>query len=168
METVSSRIETYMTKASNAFSRWGEVVATVEETTGADLNSLITKIGNVTSASDALTQALLGENGEGGLISEIKSGFEEVAESIKTALESWAGVTITMNEDGTVTVTENPTNAKGAATGGLTSDWGPEGKMLMVHENELILNADQTNKFFDNLALMESILATIDTYALGQ
>jgi hypothetical protein len=50
----------------------------------------------------------------------------------------------------------------------LTSDWGPEGKMLMVHENELILNADQTNKFFDNLALMESILATIDTYALGQ
>jgi hypothetical protein len=110
-EELESAVSSYMTGAEAAFERWSEVVATVEETTGADLDSLTTKIGNVTSASDALTQALLGENGEGGLISEIKSGFEEVAESIKTALESWAGVTITMNEDGTVTVTENPTNA---------------------------------------------------------
>ena len=167
-EELESAVSNYMTGAEAAFERWSEVVATVEETTGADLDSLTTKVGNVTSASDELTQALLGENGEGGLISEIKSGFEEVADTIKTALESWTGVTITMNEDGTVTVTENSANAEGAATGGLTSDWGPQGKMLMVHENELILNADQTNKFFDNLALMESILATIDTYALGQ
>ena len=55
-----------------------------------------------------------------------------------------------------------------AATGGMTTNWGPEGKMLMVHENELILNSDQTNRFFENLALMESILATIDSYALSQ
>ena len=40
--------------------------------------------------------------------------------------------------------------------------------MLMVHENELILNSDQTNKFFDNLAIMESILSVIDSYAIGQ
>ena len=59
-------------------------------------------------------------------------------------------------------------DAPGAATGGLTSNWGPEGKMLMVHESELILNKDQTNKFFENLAIMESILATIDSYVLGQ
>ena len=55
-----------------------------------------------------------------------------------------------------------------AATGGMTTNWGPEGKMMMVHENELILNSDQTNRFFENLALMESILATIDSYALNQ
>jgi hypothetical protein len=55
-----------------------------------------------------------------------------------------------------------------AATGGMTTSWGPEGKMMMVHENELILNSDQTNRFFENLALMESILATIDSYALNQ
>jgi hypothetical protein len=63
--------------------------------------------------------------------------------------------------------TVNGSEPPGLATGGLTTSWGPEGKMLMVHENELILNSEQTNRFFDNLAFMESILATIDSYAMN-
>ena len=36
----------------------------------------------------------------------------------------------------------------GMWTGGLTSAWGPEGKALIVHEKELILNKFQTEDMF--------------------
>lgn len=158
-------VDKYITGVTNAFNEWEKVASTVEEVTGKDLSSVTAHVNDITTASDTLAKALLGENGEGGLIAELKQGFKDVADTISSALASWTGITITTGEDGTITVTPNPAPA---ATGGLTSAWGPEGKMLMVHENELILNSDQTNKFFDNLAIMESILSAIDSYAIGQ
>jgi hypothetical protein len=54
------------------------------------------------------------------------------------------------------------------ADGGYTGSWGPNGKLAILHEQEMILTKDETKKFFDNLAIMESILATLDSYAISQ
>ena len=153
-ENWDSAVEDYISGAKNAFNDWSDVVATIKETTGSDLTDLANKVSNVTTASNELATALFGtEGGDGGIFGRLKEGLAEVVTAIQNALNGG---------------TTPGANGAATASGGLTSNWGPAGKMLMVHESELILNKDQTNKFFDNLAIMESILSTIDSYALGQ
>ena len=47
-------------------------------------------------------------------------------------------------------------------TGGYTGEWGPEGKLAMLHQKELVLNAQQTEDLFMTMELLDSILKQID------
>jgi hypothetical protein len=55
-----------------------------------------------------------------------------------------------------------------ADTGGYTGAWGPGGKILMVHEKELILNATDTENILNAVsvarALNHSMMASIAGY----
>ena len=51
---------------------------------------------------------------------------------------------------------------EGFATGGYTGEWGPEGKLALLHEKELILNQTQTKDFLSSLELMSHIIDVID------
>lgn len=53
-------------------------------------------------------------------------------------------------------------------TGGYTGSWGPDGKLAMLHEKELILNAKDTENFLASMDLLDKIIATIDLYSLNQ
>jgi hypothetical protein len=121
---VNAAVDTFASGASAAFASWQEVVATVEETTGSDLNSITSKVNEVTSASDALAAALLGEDGTGGLISELKDGFKEVGKAIEDALGKWSGFNITVSAD-TSSTDEGGTTVP---SGGSTGFSGPGGK----------------------------------------
>jgi len=50
-------------------------------------------------------------------------------------------------------------------TGGYTGAWGPEGKFLLAHEKELILNPDDTKNFLSAIHLTREMLNTIDINA---
>ena len=50
-------------------------------------------------------------------------------------------------------------------TGGYTGAWGPEGKMAMVHEKELILNSDDTVNFLAGVNILREIAKMIDLQA---
>lgn len=50
-------------------------------------------------------------------------------------------------------------------TGGYTGSWGPEGKMAMLHEKELVLNKQDTANLLESVQLLRSILTTIDLQA---
>ena len=50
-------------------------------------------------------------------------------------------------------------------TGGYTGSWGPEGKMAMLHEKEIVLNKTDTANLLDSIQLLHSILQTIDLQA---
>jgi hypothetical protein len=50
-------------------------------------------------------------------------------------------------------------------TGGYTGEWGPEGKIAMLHEKELVLNSDDTSNFLSALGLLDNILLTLDKYS---
>jgi len=161
--TWKTEVETYITEAGNAFERWDKTVEKIAETSGLSANDISTNIATVTSASSDLLNALVGTDGESGLMKSLKEGFGEIAKSIADAVAELTGLTITIGKDGKMTVTKE--DAGSAATGGLTSAWGPEGKMLMVHESELILNKGETDQFFKHLEMMETILSTLDLYA---
>jgi hypothetical protein len=53
----------------------------------------------------------------------------------------------------------------GFRTGGYTGAWGPEGKMAMVHEKELVLNADDTINFLAGVNILREIAKMIDLQA---
>lgn len=56
----------------------------------------------------------------------------------------------------------------GFKTGGYTGDWGPDGKFAMLHEKELVLNADDTSNLLKTVDLVRQITAALDVSALGQ
>ena len=53
----------------------------------------------------------------------------------------------------------------GFRTGGYTGAWGPEGKMAMVHEKELVLNSDDTINFLAGVNILREIAKMIDLQA---
>ena len=53
----------------------------------------------------------------------------------------------------------------GYATGGYTGNWGPEGKLAVLHEKELVLNADDTNNLLKTVGFIREIISMIDSQA---
>ena len=52
-------------------------------------------------------------------------------------------------------------------TGGYTGSWGSEGKMAMLHEKELILNANDTTNFLASLEVLREIVNTINLHSMN-
>lgn len=51
-------------------------------------------------------------------------------------------------------------------TGGYTGEWGPEGKLAMLHEKELVLNKDDTKNFLTATNILREISQMLDNNAL--
>lgn len=52
-------------------------------------------------------------------------------------------------------------------TGGYTGEWGPDGKLAVLHEKELILKPDDTSNFLAALGILDNILVTLDKYSVN-
>lgn len=52
-------------------------------------------------------------------------------------------------------------------TGGYTGSWGPDGKIAMLHEKELVLNADDTKNFLAGISILRDIVSVIDLQAMN-
>jgi hypothetical protein len=50
-------------------------------------------------------------------------------------------------------------------TGGYTGEWGPEGRLAMLHEKELVLNAADTQNLLHIMEIMDQIIKNIDLSA---
>ena len=55
---------------------------------------------------------------------------------------------------------------KGYATGGYTGSWGPEGRLAVLHEKELVLNAEDTQNFLSATNILREISQMLDRDAL--
>lgn len=51
-------------------------------------------------------------------------------------------------------------------TGGYTGEWGPEGRMAILHEKELVLNADDTKNILTSVGIIREISKALDNNAL--
>lgn len=51
------------------------------------------------------------------------------------------------------------------ATGGYTGDWGPEGKLAILHEKELILNEKDTSNLLSTISFIRDLVSLIDSQA---
>ena len=52
-------------------------------------------------------------------------------------------------------------------TGGYTGEWGPYGKVAMLHEKELILNKHDTENFLASMEILHRILEIIDLQSMS-
>ena len=50
-------------------------------------------------------------------------------------------------------------------TGGYTGSWGTEGRLAMLHQKELVLNAKDTENMLNTVQMVRDIVASIDTRA---
>ena len=80
----SSDIDTYMGRVDGAFVRWQGVVDQVEITTGADLESLRDKVGEITTKSTELSKALLGDklDGTGGVAGALETVMDNCVNAV--------------------------------------------------------------------------------------
>ena len=58
--------------------------------------------------------------------------------------------------------------ASGFDTGGYTGSWGPEGRLAMLHQKEIVLNADDTANFLSAINIVRDIASMIDLRAAAQ
>ena len=54
------------------------------------------------------------------------------------------------------------------ATGGYTGEWGDEGKIAMLHEKELVLNADDTKNILGVVSFVRDLASSIGTSLFGK
>lgn len=52
-------------------------------------------------------------------------------------------------------------------TGGYTGSWGPEGRLAMLHQKEIVLNAHDTEDFLTAIEIVRSISDQLETTALA-
>ena len=68
---------------------------------------------------------------------------------------------ILLKKNGGVTGWINVTDLEGYRTGGYTGAWGPEGKLALLHEKELVLNAHDTENILASVELIRGITETL-------
>lgn len=61
---------------------------------------------------------------------------------------------------------ENLLNNASFDTGGYTGDWGPEGKLAVLHQKEIILNATDTENFLTAIQIVRSLSDKLERNAL--
>lgn len=103
------------------------------------------------------------ENGEIGqlrtTISTLKSELDDLVDSITSVVEAEISdrtYTIEKLEEGKIKVAS-------AETGGYTGEWGPEGKWLLAHEKELILNKSDTANILSAVELVRSLQGSLQS-----
>ena len=74
---------------------------------------------------------------------------------------------VLIGKGGVATGWVKKTDVVGFATGGYTGEWGPYGKMAMLHEKELVLNQGDTANFLASMEILERILEIIDLQSLN-
>ena len=67
--------------------------------------------------------------------------------------------------EGSTKFTDKTVSAIGFKTGGYTGTWGPEGKLAVLHEKELILNQDDTQNILSTVSLIRELVNMIDAQA---
>ena len=71
-----------------------------------------------------------------------------------------------LNETKTVLPSWIPKDLLQFRSGGYTGEWGPEGKLAMLHEKELVLNKQDTANFLTATQMLREISQMLDNNAL--
>lgn len=107
--------------------------------------------------------------GAGGAKATFKKGkFDTVFHSFGNTHGFPYVITATDDKSKTGWITQKDYNTLTSLdTGGYTGNWGPYGKLAMLHEKELILNKDDTENFLASMGILERILQVIDLQSMS-
>ena len=77
-------------------------------------------------------------------------------------------VSQTMSNKITLPSSLQPIRPKAYATGGYTGEWGHDGRLALLHQKELVLNAQDTSNFLNALEIMRNIVGNIGSDAFSR
>ena len=126
---------------------------TAIETTDKSLNTILGEIKIAVEAVGTNTETLSNDinnaadiivSGVGGVIDDIQSSVDDLDKRVNNIERS---------------------NPAGFDTGGYTGSWGPEGKMAILHEKEIVLNQNDTSNLLNTMGIMRDIMNMIDAQA---
>ena len=184
-ETWKVAVETYTNNCATAFTGWKSVVTEVEKETGKDLASLSEKVSSITTKSKELADELTKKDGvidklegELDLVTDITNAYANQRDTLLTLIETYEKYASTINTTlaGKKVVTTITTNTEEDSTqpppttmdtGGYTGEWGPEGKLAVLHQKEMVLNAQDTENLLAAVDTLRVILNTIDTHSMS-
>ena len=172
-------VDGYVRNVMGVFEEWQGQMAEIRKTTiGPDLVALKENTQEIVDASDALTDAVTKEGGvidaleqEYNAVSKITGAYAQYRDIIADLIAQYDGFMGRINTAvNTAAGTDNssPTpGPEGFASGGYTGEWGPSGKLAMIHQKELILKEGDTENFLASLEVLRDIVKVIDLHAMN-
>ena len=88
---------------------------------------------------------------------EAREAAAEVLRDLFKKYHAFRDIVSRIYENGSTIDLESPTYTS-LDTGGYTGEWGDSGKFAMLHEKELVLNADDTANFLDALNISRELI----------
>ena len=172
-------VDGYVRNVMGVFDEWQTQMAEVRKTTvGPDLVALKENTQEIVKASDALAEAVTKDGGvidalekEYNAVSKITGAYAQYRDIIADLITQYDGfmgrITTTVNTAaGTGNSSPTP-GPEGFASGGYTGEWGPGGKLAMLHQKELILKEGDTENFLASLEVLRDIVKVIDLHAMN-
>ena len=122
---------------------WAGVKKAIIEGNIKDINTALTKF------SDGFTADLTAK------AKEIDKSFKAIIDTINAVKSAASSVSAT------VEVNSGGSPITGAATGGRTTSFGSQGKLALLHQNELITNADDSNNILKALRVNNVLMSSL-------
>lgn len=174
--TWQTNIETAMGSAGTSIGTFGddatETLKAISEASKETKDSVVDMAESAEEAINGVTEAITNwEDAYSKVLKETLAGNEQLINSFNELLRAWSGVSSlpdTTPESKKVSTQSAPTlKTSSFDTGGYTGSWGADGKFALLHEKELILNAEDTKNFLTAIDTVRQISEMIDLNALS-
>ena len=172
-------VDGYVRSVMDVFGEWQGQMAEIRKTTiGPDLVALKENTKEIVDASDDLTKAITKDGGvldaleeEYNKVSKITGAYAAYRDIIADLITQYDGfmgrITTTVNGAAGTGNTSPTPGPEGFASGGYTGEWGPGGKIAMLHQKELILKEGDTENFLASLEVLRDIIQVIDLHSMN-
>nr|DAG27273.1 MAG TPA: minor tail protein [Caudoviricetes sp.] len=174
--TWQTNIETAMNSAGTSIGTFGddatETLKAISEASKETKDSVVDMAESAEEAINGVTEAITNwEDAYSKVLKETLAGNEQLINSFNELLRAWSGVSSlpdTTPESKKVSTQSAPIpKTSSFDTGGYTGSWGADGKFALLHEKELILNAEDTKNFLTAIDTVRQISDMIDLNALS-
>lgn len=174
--TWQTNIETAMGSAGTSIGTFGddatETLKAISEASKETKDSVVDMAESAEEAINGVTEAITNwEDAYSKVLKETLAGNEQLINSFNELLRAWSGVSSlpeTIPESKKVSTQSTPApKTSSFDTGGYTGSWGADGKFALLHEKELILNAEDTKNFLTAIDTVRQISEMIDLNALS-
>lgn len=179
-----AKVDEYTNNCGTSFQKWQGVVSEVQGVVGGNFDELATKVTAITNESNALVEAITKDGGvidklgdEVTAVSDTTKAYAEKRDTILEVIAAYEAYLATLNgkisqNSGTATVGDTTDNIpsvtpSGFDTGGYTGQWGPTGKLAVLHQKEIVLNAEDTENLLQTVGMVRTILQTIDMHSMS-
>jgi hypothetical protein len=154
-------------------------MAEVRKTTvGPDLVALKENTQEIVDTSKALADEITKDGGvidalekQYNAVSKITGAYAQYRDVIADLIAQYDGfmgrINTTVNTAAGTGNSSPTTGPEGFASGGYTGEWGPGGKLAMLHQKELILKEGDTENFLASLEVLRDIVKVIDLHAMN-